>query len=328
MSPLLDVNDLVVRFSTVAGRVHAVNSASFSVDRGETLGVVGESGCGKSVTVLSVVGLIQQPPGEIVSGEVLYEGRDLLQLSEQEMSQIRGRDIAMVFQDPMSSLNPVLTIGRQISETMTVHLGMSREEARARAIELLDVMGIPEPAERYDDYPHRFSGGMRQRVMIASALACSPSLLIADEPTTALDVTIQAQLIDLVRDLRDRLDMAIIWITHNLAVVAELADRVCVMYAGFIVEEADVFDLFAEPLHPYTLSLLKSVPRIDQVIDEELFAVPGSPPDCLWLPRGCPFVPRCRFAVRRCHQEAPPLREVGPAHRAACWVDVGTGRER
>jgi len=325
---LLDVNDLVVRFSTVAGTVHAVNGASFSVDRGETLGVVGESGCGKSVSVLSVVGLIQQPPGEIVSGEVLYGGRDLLQLKEQEMARIRGRDVAMVFQDPMSSLNPVLTIGRQISETMTVHLGMSQEEAHARAIELLDMMGIPEPADRYDDYPHQFSGGMRQRVMIASALACSPSLLIADEPTTALDVTIQAQLIDLVRDLRDRLDMAIIWITHNLAVVAELADRVCVMYAGFIVEEADVFDLFAEPLHPYTLSLLKSVPRVDQVIDDELFAVPGSPPDCLRLPPGCPFAPRCRFSVRRCHEEAPPLREVGPAHRAACWVDVETGRER
>lgn len=329
MGPLLEVNDLVVRFRTVAGTVHAVNNASFTVDRGETLGLVGESGCGKSVSVLSVMRLIQEPPGEIESGEVLYEGRDLLQLSEQEMTEIRGSDIAMVFQDPMSSLNPVLTIGRQISETMTVHLGITWQEAQERALELLELVGIPEAAARYDDYPHQFSGGMRQRVMIASALACSPSLLIADEPTTALDVTVQAQILELVQDLRDRLEMAIIWITHNLAVVAELADRVAVMYAGFVVEEADVFTLFSNPLHPYTISLLKSVPRVDQVVGDELFAIPGSPPDCLRMPPGCAFAPRCPFAVEKCRQEPPPLEPADDeTHRVACWVDVENGRER
>lgn len=328
MDSLLDVRELVVRFRTVAGTVHAVNGASYAVAPGQTLGLVGESGCGKSVSVLSVMRLIQEPPGEIVSGQVLYDGRDLLQLREQEMERIRGREIGMVFQDPMTSLNPVLTIGRQISETMTVHMGMSAERARAQAVELLEMVGIPQAAERYGDYPHQFSGGMRQRVMIASALACSPALFIADEPTTALDVTIQAQIVDLVKNLRDRLEMAVIWITHDLAVVAEIADRVAVMYAGFIVEEADVFDLFENPRHPYTFSLLKSVPRVDQVIEEELFTIPGSPPDCLSLPPGCPFAPRCTFAVDRCRCQAPPLEPFRDQHRVACWVDVDTGRER
>ncbi len=328
MDSLLDVRELVVRFRTVAGTVHAVNGASYAVAPGQTLGLVGESGCGKSVSVLSVMRLIQEPPGEIVSGQVLYDGRDLLQLREQEMERIRGREIGMVFQDPMTSLNPVLTIGRQISETMTVHMGMNAERARAKAVELLEMVGIPQAAERYGDYPHQFSGGMRQRVMIASALACSPALFIADEPTTALDVTIQAQIVDLVKNLRDRLKMAVIWITHDLAVVAEIADRVAVMYAGFIVEEADVFDLFENPRHPYTFSLLKSVPRVDQVIEEELFTIPGSPPDCLSLPPGCPFAPRCTFAVDRCRRQAPPLEPFRDQHRVACWVDVDTGRER
>jgi oligopeptide transport system ATP-binding protein len=328
MDSLLDVRELVVRFRTVAGTVHAVNGASYAVAPGQTLGLVGESGCGKSVSVLSVMRLIQEPPGEIVSGQVLYDGRDLLQLKEQEMERIRGREIGMVFQDPMTSLNPVLTIGRQISETMTVHMGMSAERARAKAVELLEMVGIPQATERYGDYPHQFSGGMRQRVMIASALACSPALFIADEPTTALDVTIQAQIVDLVKSLRDRLEMAVIWITHDLAVVAEIADRVAVMYAGFIVEEADVFDLFENPRHPYTFSLLKSVPRVDQVIEEELFTIPGSPPDGLSLPPGCPFAPRCTFAVDRCRRQAPTLEPFRDQHRVACWVDVDTGRER
>lgn len=328
MTPLLDIRDLVVHFNTVEGVVHAVNGASYKVESGETLGIVGESGCGKSVSVLSILGLIQQPPGEIVSGSILFRDTDLLEKSEKELESIRGSEIGMVFQDPMTSLNPVLTIGRQINESMVVHLGVSNKEARDRGIELLETVGIPQAAERYDDYPHQFSGGMRQRVMIAAALACNPSILIADEPTTALDVTIQAQIIDLVQDLRDSREMAIIWITHDLAVIAEIADWVAVMYAGHVVEYAEVFDLFDNPLHPYTQSLLKSVPRIDQVTDEAMYTIPGSPLDCLHLPPGCSFAPRCTHAVARCLHEKPEPVELTGGHRVECWVDIERGEER
>jgi len=325
---LLDVHDLKVEFHTLEGTVHALNGVSFSVNPGQTLGIVGESGCGKSVSVLSVMRLIPQPPGRIVSGEVDFAGRDLLRLSIPEMQQVRGKDISMIFQDPMTSLNPVLTIGRQIGETMMVHKGLSEKEARQVSIDLLDKVGIPNPAMRLEDYPHHFSGGMRQRVMIAMALSCNPRLLIADEPTTALDVTIQVQILDLVKDLRDQLDMAVIWISHDLAVIAELADRVAVMYSGYLMEETDVFQLYHQPLHPYTLALLQSLPRMDTGELDKLSAIPGSPPDATRLPPGCPFAPRCRYAIERCQHENPPLLEVTPDHRAACWVDVLDGRPR
>ena len=325
---LLDVHDLKVEFHTLEGTVHALNGVSFSVNPGQTLGIVGESGCGKSVSVLSVMRLIPQPPGRIVSGEVDFAGRDLLRLSIPEMQQVRGKDISMIFQDPMTSLNPVLTIGRQIGETMMVHKGLSEKEARQVSIDLLDKVGIPNPAMRLEDYPHHFSGGMRQRVMIAMALSCNPRLLIADEPTTALDVTIQVQILDLVKDLRDQLDMAVIWISHDLAVIAELADRVAVMYSGYLMEETDVFQLYHQPLHPYTLALLQSLPRMDTGELDKLSAIPGSPPDATRLPPGCPFAPRCRNAIERCQHENPPLLEVTPDHRAACWVDVLDGRPR
>ena len=327
MEAILTVKDLAVRFHTLDGVVHAVNGVSFSVKSGQTLGIVGESGCGKSVTMLSVMRLIPQPPGEITSGEINLRGRDLLKLEKGEIQQVRGKEIAMIFQDPMNSLNPVLTIGHQISEAMTVHLDLDQDAARQQAIRLLEMVGIPQPAARYNDYPHQFSGGMRQRVMIAMALACSPSILIADEPTTALDVTIQSQIISLVKELRDRLDMAIVWITHDLGVIAELADQVVVMYAGFIVEQADVFTLFDDPRHPYTLALLRSIPRLDEISHEKLPAIPGSPPDCLHLPPGCPFAPRCNFVIERCIQQNPALRPVEDGHPIACWVDVRTGVE-
>ena len=264
----------------------------------------------------------------ITAGQVLYKGQDLLGLDERQMERIRGREISMVFQDPMTSLNPVLTIGRQISEALIVHLGISDEDARQRTVELLDLVGIPQSADRYGDYPHQFSGGMRQRVMIAMALACNPSILIADEPTTALDVTIQAQIIDLVKSLRNRLGMAVIWITHDLAVIAELADRVLVMYAGFIVEEAAIDTLFEHPRHPYTLALLKSLPRVDRSSNERLTTIPGFPPDGLSFPAGCPFTLRCTYAIERCHKENPGLKNIALDHSIACWIDVTTGRER
>jgi oligopeptide transport system ATP-binding protein len=325
---LLQVNDLAVQFHTLDGIVRAVNGIALSLQEGETLGIVGESGCGKSVSMLSVLRLIPQPPGRITSGEVVYRGQNLMLLAEHQMEQIRGKEIAMVFQDPMTSLNPVLSIGRQITETLAVHMGMDKEAARQRAVELLDMVGIPQTAERLGAYPHEFSGGMRQRVMIAMALSCNPAILIADEPTTALDVTIQAQILDLVRSLRDRLGMAIIWITHDLAVIAELVDRVSVMYAGYIVEEADVETLYENPQHPYTLALLKSIPRVDRSTNEPLAVIPGFPPDCLSLPSGCPFSPRCTYTIERCLAENPPLRPVAPQHQIACWVDPETGRAR
>ena len=289
---------------------------------------MGESGCGKTVSVLSVLRLIPDPPGKIKADRILFKGQDLLSLSDRQMQHIRGKEIGMVFQDPMTSFNPVLTIGWQISEALTVHLDISQEQARRRTVELLDMVGIPQAADRYNDYPHQFSGGMRQRAMIAMALACDPSILIADEPTTALDVTIQAQIIDLVKELRDRLGMAIVWITHDLGIVAGLAERVIVMYAGFIVEQGSVDDIYGNPRHPYTLALLKSLPRVDRTSDSRLATISGLPPDLLGLPPGCPFAPRCDFVVERCRQENPSLMSVGPDHDMACWVDVTTGRER
>jgi oligopeptide transport system ATP-binding protein len=322
MPTLMEVKDLTTRFHTEDGTVFAVNGISYEIEEGETLGIVGESGCGKSVHALSIMRLIPIPPGEIARGEINFMGRDLLKLDADDMRDVRGAQIAMVFQDPMTSLNPVLTIGHQIAESLQLHLGMDRSSAKERSAELLGLVGIPNAKERLNDYPHQFSGGMRQRVMIAMALSCNPQLLIADEPTTALDVTIQAQIIDLVRKLRDAIGMAIIWITHDLGIVAGLAQRVLVMYAGFIIEKASVEDLYADPRHPYTLGLLGSLPRVDQDRQERLISIPGLPPDLIGLPPGCPFAVRCPLVIERCHVENPPLIKVGPQHEAACWVDV------
>ena len=336
MAPLLEVRDLTVRFHTLDGVVHAVNGISYKLEQGETLGIVGESGCGKSVSVLSLMQLIPQPPGKIVAGQVLYKGQDLLQLGEEEIQHIRGQEIAMVFQDPMTSFNPVMRIGRQVGEGLRVHLAMTWHQVRARVAELLDLVGIPGAGARYDDYPHQFSGGMRQRAMIALGLSCTPSLLIADEPTTALDVTIQAQIIELVKGLREELGMAIIWITHDLGVVAGLAEKVLVMYAGFVVEQGSVDQIYKDPRHPYTMALLESLPRVDRSSKDRLATIPGFPPDLLGLPPGCPFMPRCAYAVERCHHENPTLTTVrdssaspaGSGHEIACWVDVSTGEEQ
>jgi len=325
---LLQVSDLRTRFHTPEGTVYAVNGISFHVKEGETVAVVGESGCGKSVSMMSLLRLIPTPPGEIYSGTALYRDSDLLQKTEAEMEDVRGREISMIFQDPMTSLNPVLTIGRQLTESLRVHLGMTQELAEERAVNLLEQVGISDPARRLDDYPHQFSGGMRQRVMIAMALSCTPSLLIADEPTTALDVTIQAQIVELVARLREALHMAIIWITHDLGVVAGMADRVIVMYAGYIVEEADVQDLYDAPSHPYTLALLAALPRVDRRRDQRLKSIPGSPPNLLVEPRGCPFAPRCEFVLEKCRQENPALTRLDKNHSLACWVDVKTGAPR
>jgi oligopeptide transport system ATP-binding protein len=328
MNSLLEVNGLKTRFHTPEGTVYAVNGISFSVDEGETLAVVGESGCGKSVSMLSVLQLIQVPPGEIAGGTAMYRGQDLLRKSEKEMETVRGKEIAMIFQDPMTSLNPVLTIGRQITETLRVHMSFQKDVAERRAVELLETVGIPDAANRLGDYPHQFSGGMRQRVMIAMALACNPSLLIADEPTTALDVTIQAQIVELVTKIRNQVHMAVIWITHDLGVVAGIADRVIVMYAGFIVEEAKVDALYEDPRHPYTSALLGALPRVDRRRDRRLKSIPGAPPSLLVEPRGCPFVLRCEYGIERCKTENPSLTPVGPDHTMACWVDTRTGGPR
>jgi oligopeptide transport system ATP-binding protein len=328
MKPILELQNLEVNFHTLDGVVHAVNDVSYAVESGKTLGLVGESGCGKSVSVLSILRLIQEPPGKIKHGKILYQGEDLLEYDDIQMEKIRGAEIGIVFQDPMTYLNPVLTIGKQISEAIVVHKGLSYPEADEIAIELLNLVGIPNPAERLKDYPHQFSGGMRQRVMIAIALSCSPNVLIADEPTTALDVTIQAQIVDLVRGLQDDLGTAVLWITHDLGVIAELADRVAVMYAGYVVEEADVYTLYGSPQHPYTNFLLNSLPRVDNTRrSERLATIPGFPPDGITIMPGCPLQPRCKFAVERCSHENPPLRSVNDGHRIACWVDIGTGRE-
>jgi oligopeptide transport system ATP-binding protein len=325
---LLEVKNLNVEFNTLEGIVHAVNGVSFSLEEGKTLGIVGESGCGKSVTVLSIMRLIPEPPGRIVHGEVLLKGTNLFKLTKPSIQSIRGSEIAMIFQDPMTSLNPVLTIGHQITEAIMIHQGISKPEAIHRTCELLGMVGIPQVKERYHDYPHQFSGGMRQRVMIAMALSNNPSILIADEPTTALDVTIQAQIVELTRKIQAQLGMSIIWITHDLGIVAEIADRILVMYAGFVVEEADVFHIFENPLHPYTFCLLRSLPRVDSKRYERLAIIQGSPPDCINLPPGCPFIPRCEFAIERCSVENPALELAETDHRIACWIDVETRRPR
>jgi len=325
---VLDIRDLRTEFVTEEGVVHAVNGISYRLHQGQTIGVVGESGSGKSVSVLSVLRLLPSPPARIVGGEVWFKGQDLLKLPEKEMRRIRGKEIAMIFQDPMTSLNPVLTIGFQIMEPLMLHLHMGKKEARERAIELLHMVGIPEPQKRVDDYPHQFSGGMRQRAMIAMALACQPTVLIADEPTTALDVTIQAQIVDLVKRLRDELGMALIWITHDLGVVAGLADRVIVMYAGLIMEDAPVDELYEHPQHPYTRALLRSLPRMDEEAGRPLETIEGLPPDLLQMPQGCPFAPRCTYVRPECRTQRPPLVEIQPGHRVACWVDLETGALR
>jgi oligopeptide transport system ATP-binding protein len=325
---ILDVQGLETTFKTPDGVVHAVNGVTFGLGEGETLGVVGESGCGKSVTMLSVMGLIPTPPGKIVAGKAIFAGQDLVKMSQDDLRRVRGAQIAMIFQDPMTSLNPVLTIGKQLEEPLMIHIGMTKNQARERAAELLTMVGIPNAKDRLNDYPHQYSGGMRQRVMIAMALSCSPQILIADEPTTALDVTIQAQITDLVKRLRDELGMAIIWITHDLGVVAGLAQRVLVMYGGFIIEESVVKELYSNPTHPYTIGLLGSLPRVDEKQREKLYSIEGQPPVLYEKPQSCPFAPRCKWALEHCWKEMPPLIEVGPEHRAACWVDTKTGRHR
>ena len=319
---LLEVKELKTQFSTPDGVVNAVNGISYSLERGEAVGIVGESGCGKSVSVLSIMRIIPDPPGKIVGGEVLFEGRDLLKMGLRDLRAVRGNQIAMIFQDPLTSLNPVLTIGRQISEAVLLHTDMDKSQARQRTVELLDMVGIPEAENRLNEYPHQFSGGMRQRVMIAMALSCDPKILIADEPTTALDVTIQAQIVDLVKRLQDELGMAVIWITHDLGVVAGFVDKVLVMYAGYIVEEAPLKEFYANPRHPYTIGLLRSLPRLDTKTHEKLISIDGSPPDLTAIPECCPFVTRCVYAIEKCKQVNPVLREVGAGHNIACWVDI------
>ena len=317
---LLTVRNLTAHFNTPAGIVRAVNGISFDVNPGETVGVVGESGSGKSMTVLSLLRLLPSPPGKIVDGEVWFGNRDLLQLPPKEIRKIRGDRIGTIFQDPMTSLNPVLTVELQLTEALRLHLKLSKTEARARAIELLDRVGIPDAANRLKAYPHQFSGGMRQRVTIAMGLACNPELLIADEPTTALDVTIQAQIVALMKELRQEIGMAIIWITHDLSLLAGLADRILVMYAGQIVESAPLYQLYKNPRHPYTLGLLQSIPRIDDVRRARLKPIDGQPPDLIQYPKGCPFAPRCPYQLERCHHEDPNLDTIGPEHQVACWV--------
>jgi oligopeptide transport system ATP-binding protein len=325
---LLDVQGLETTFKTPDGVIHAVNGVSFHLKEGETLGVVGESGCGKSVTMHSMLRLIPTPPGKIVAGKAFFFGQDLLQMSNEEIRHVRGAQISMIFQDPMTSLNPVLTIGKQLEEPLMLHIGMTKKQAEDRSVELLAMVGIPNARERLKDYPHQYSGGMRQRVMIAMALSCSPQILIADEPTTALDVTIQAQITDLVKRLRDELGMAIIWITHDLGVVAGLAQRVMVMYGGFIIEESEVKDLYANPTHPYTIGLLGSLPRVDETERTRLYSIEGAPPVLYSKPSACPFAPRCKWAMERCWNENPPLEPVASKHNVACWVDTKTGRPR
>jgi oligopeptide/dipeptide ABC transporter ATP-binding protein len=339
MQPILQVKNLVTRFYSVDGVVHALNGVNFELYEGETLAVVGESGSGKSVTMMSIIGLIPKPPGKIEGGEALFEEngtvKDLLKMSDDEIRLVRGGKMGFIFQDPISSLNPTMTIGRQIAESMQQHLGLNRTEARLRTIKLLRQVGIPDAERRYDSYPHAFSGGMRQRVMIAIAVACEPSIVIADEPTTALDVTVQAQTVDLVKRLQETLGVAVIWITHDLGVVAGIADRVLVMYGGTIVENARVDELYDNPQHPYTKGLLKAIPRVDEsgeAESEALASIEGTPPDLLQPLICCPFAPRCGYAFARCWQAVPQLISVGDSngdgHQAACFYDMTNNRPR
>jgi oligopeptide/dipeptide ABC transporter ATP-binding protein len=319
VAALLQIQDLITQFSTSSGIVKAVDGVTYDVEEGETVAVVGESGCGKSVTALSIMRLVAEPAGKIVGGKILFQDRNLLDLEIEEMRNVRGRDIAMVFQEPMTSLNPVLTIGMQLTETLLQHLDITEEAAQARAVELLGLVGISDAERRLKQYPHNLSGGMRQRVMIAMALSCEPKLIIADEPTTALDVTIQAQILELMKDLTRRLGVALIIITHNLGVVARYANRVNVMYAGRIIERGDAREIYHNPKHPYTLGLLRSVPRLDQPRGERLIPIDGQPPDLTRLDDGCAFRPRCTFATERCGKEKPPLEDLGDGHLSACW---------
>ena len=319
---LIEVKKLVTQFSGKNGTVTAVDGVSFSIRKGETLGIVGESGCGKSVTSMSILRLIPAHSGKIASGEILFGGKDLTKLSEKEIRHIRGNEIAMIFQDSMTGLNPVMTIGKQLVETITAHNKMDKKDAWARAEEMLKKVGIPSPAQRLKEYPHQLSGGMRQRVMIAMALSCNASLFIADEPTTALDVTIQAQILELMKNLQKKTKMGIIFITHNLGVVADICDKVSVMYAGKIVEQGPVDDIFYEPAHPYTVGLLRSMPRVDAESYERLIPIEGTPVDMLNPPEGCPFAPRCEKCMKICLKKMPPYVEVGENHRSACWLRV------
>ena len=316
---ILEIKDLATYFYTEAGVVKAVDGISYELEQGEILGIVGESGCGKSVSALSVMRLVPYPPGRIVRGQVLFEGEDLLQIDDAEIRHIRGNRIAMVFQEPMTSLNPVLTIGRQLTESLEVHQGMTKTQSTERAGELLEMVGIPDADRRLRDWPHQFSGGMRQRVMIAMALSCTPSLIIADEPTTALDVTIQAQILELMRDLAEQSNTSLIIITHNLGVVARYARRVLVMYAGKIIETGTANEIYHNTKHPYTLGLLNSVPRLDEKMRVKLDPIEGLPPDLVDMPVGCSFAPRCKFAIERCTQETPQLEPVLDGHFSACF---------
>lgn len=322
MGVLLQVKDLKTYFFIRGSVVKAVDGISYYIKEAETIGLAGESGCGKSVSALSVMRLIPNPPGKIVSGEIIFDGKDLLTLDEEEMRRIRGGRIAMIFQEPLTSLNPVLTVGHQISEALEIHLGMNKQAAKRRSAQLLQLVAIPDAEKRLDDYPHQFSGGMRQRVMIAMALSCSPKLLIADEPTTAVDVTIQAQLLELMKDMTERFGTSLILITHNLGVIARYAQSVYIMYAGKIVEAGSAKDVYSTPRHPYTESLLASVPRLDIPRKTRLTPIQGEPPDMVNLPVGCAFQPRCGYALRRCVEEAPLSRLIGENHYVACWVDI------
>ncbi|THF82760.1 ABC transporter ATP-binding protein [Cohnella fermenti] len=320
MTTMLEVKDLSVSFDVFGGEVQAIRNVSFDVKHGEAVAIVGESGSGKSVTAQTVMRLIAMPPGRVKNGEILFEGQDLLKLSEKDMQKIRGNKIGMIFQDPMTSLNPTMPVGKQISEGLVKHQGMSKSEAKERAVEMLKLVGIPTPEARYKQYPHEFSGGMRQRVMIAIALACNPSLLIADEPTTALDVTIQAQILRLMKRLQEQLGTSIILITHDLGIVADVCDRVMVMYAGQIVESGTTEEIFANPSHPYTRGLLNSLPKLSQRKDEPLVPIYGTPPDLIAPPKGCGFCDRCSFAMNICRTTHPEVTELGGSHQVRCWL--------